>query len=60
MALSVEWTVGGGGELTRADVVADADVSVCIGGLGEVLTRSIFLIISSTYFFPLYDRATRR
>ena len=53
MALSVELTVGGGGELMRAAVVADVDVIVCIGGLVEVLASSISLIISSTSFFPL-------
>lgn len=37
MALSVEWTVGGEGELMHADVVADADVIVCVGGLGRSL-----------------------
>ena len=48
MALSVEWTVGGEGELMHADVVADADVIVCVGGLVEVLASSISFII----FFP--------
>ena len=44
MALSVQWTVGGEGELMHADVVADADVIVCVGGLVEVLASSISFI----------------
>lgn len=38
MALSVEWTVGGEGELMHADVI------VCVGGLVEVLASSMSFI----------------